>query len=180
MNKEDAQRVLNALTNITKHFGISRLHESTLADTTVRGDAQKAMKIMQAEVDALPTGMVETTYHLRQYGSVSESEMQQYIETGRIGTPSEYTLPAPLSRDDTEHGKDYFTAAHVQAAHEAGMRAAPGGGCIAEERNRILDTLKRFDWHTASIFRHYYPSATGDYVDLRELRKILEAPEPLQ
>ena len=34
---------LEALHNITKHFGFTRLHKSTLADTTVRGEAHKAI-----------------------------------------------------------------------------------------------------------------------------------------
>lgn len=43
-----------------------------------------------------------------------------------------------------------------------------------DERNRILDALKRHDWNSSNIWRFYYPSATGDWVDLRELRKLLE------
>lgn len=48
---------------------------------------------------------------------------------------------------------------------------------VSAEHARMLDTLTRHDWHANNIWRHYYPSATGDYVDLRELRKVL-APNP--
>ena len=43
----------------------------------------------------------------------------------------------------------------------------------AAERERMLSTLTRHHLRSANIWRHYYPSATGDYVDLRELRKVL-------
>ena len=43
----------------------------------------------------------------------------------------------------------------------------------AAERERILDTLKRHYWHANNIIRYYYPSATNEYIDLRELRKVL-------
>jgi hypothetical protein len=48
-----------------------------------------------------------------------------------------------------------------------------GRRTCAAERARMLDALERHDWHASSIFRYYYPSATGDWVDLRELRKML-------
>lgn len=32
-------------------------------------------------------------------------------------------------------------------------------------------TLTTYDWHPASIFKRFYASATGDYVDLRQLRE---------
>ena len=38
----------------------------------------------------------------------------------------------------------------------------------------MLAALERHDWETASIWRRYYPSATSDWVDLRELRKALK------
>jgi hypothetical protein len=34
---------------------------------------------------------------------------------------TEYTLPEPLCRDDTEHGKDYYIAKHVTDAYAAGL-----------------------------------------------------------
>ena len=49
MTKEEHAKVLVALEAITKHFSISRLHESTLADTTVRGQAHEAIAIMRKE-----------------------------------------------------------------------------------------------------------------------------------
>ena len=49
MTKEEHAKVLAALEAITKHFSISRLHESTLADTTVRGQAHEAIAIMRKE-----------------------------------------------------------------------------------------------------------------------------------
>ena len=45
---------------------------------------------------------------------------------------------------------------------------------VLAERERLLSALTRHDWHSSGIWRHYYPSATGDWVDLRELRKALE------
>jgi hypothetical protein len=38
----------------------------------------------------------------------------------------------------------------------------------------MLAALERHDLETASIWRCYYPSATGGWVDLRELRKALK------
>ena len=49
MTKEEHAKVLAALEAITKHFSISRLHESTLADTTVRGQSHEAIAIMRKE-----------------------------------------------------------------------------------------------------------------------------------
>jgi len=47
---------------------------------------------------------------------------------------------------------------------------------IAAERERLLAALTRHDWQSKNIWRYYYPSATGDWVDLRELRKALLGP----
>lgn len=44
------------------------------------------------------------------------------------------------------------------------------------ERNRMddaIDSLTRADYRPSSIWRHYYPSVTGEWVCLRELRKAL-------
>ncbi len=41
------RQALEALHNITKHFGFTRLHKSTLADTTVRGEAHKAITALR-------------------------------------------------------------------------------------------------------------------------------------
>ena len=41
------REALEALHNITKHFGFTRLHKSTLADTTVRGEAHKAITALR-------------------------------------------------------------------------------------------------------------------------------------
>ena len=53
MTKEEHAQVLAALEAITKHFSISRLHESTLADTTVRGQAHEAIAIMRKEPEPI-------------------------------------------------------------------------------------------------------------------------------
>ena len=53
MTKEEHAKVLAALEAITKHFSISRLHESTLADTTVRGQAHEAIAIMRKEPEPI-------------------------------------------------------------------------------------------------------------------------------
>ena len=53
MTKEEHAKVLDALEAITKHFSISRLHESTLADTTVRGQAHEAIAIMRKEPEQI-------------------------------------------------------------------------------------------------------------------------------
>lgn len=37
---------------------------------------------------------------------------------------NQYKLPEPISRDDTEHGKDYYTTSDVQAAYRAGLADA--------------------------------------------------------
>lgn len=51
----------------------------------------------------------------------------------------------------------------------------------AAERERILGMLTRHDWSPSNIFRYYYPSVTGDWVDLRELRTLLAStPAPAQ
>lgn len=56
----------------------------------------------------------------------------------------------------------------------AGTEPTPAETVAAAERARMLAALERHDWETASIWRRYYPSATGDWVDLRELRKALK------
>ena len=62
------------------------------------------------------------------------------------------------------------------------LRAQIGQGepddAAAKERDRILSALKRHDWHSSNIWRYYYPSSTGDWVDLRELRKLLASTLP--
>ncbi len=63
MTKEEHAKVLAALEAITKHFSISRLHESTLADTTVRGQAHEAIAIMRKEPE--PIGDAEMAARLR-------------------------------------------------------------------------------------------------------------------
>lgn len=63
MTKEEHAKVLDALEAITKHFGISRLHESTLADTTVRGQAHEAIAIMRKEPEPQPCPNGEPCKH---------------------------------------------------------------------------------------------------------------------
>lgn len=45
----------------------------------------------------------------------------------------------------------------------------------AAERDEWLEKLTRADWRSSSIFRHYYPSANGDWVNLRELTEVIRA-----
>ena len=45
----------------------------------------------------------------------------------------------------------------------------------AAEREAWLEKLNRADWRPSSIFRHYYPSANGDWVNLRELKDAIHA-----
>lgn len=48
----------------------------------------------------------------------------------------------------------------------------------ADERKRIangIERLSRADYRPASIWRYYYPSANGDWVDLREVLKVVRA-----
>jgi hypothetical protein len=57
---------------------------------------------------------------------------------------TEYTLPEPLCRDDTEHGKDYYVAKHVTDAFAAGLeegRKVPEGWQIVP----IDPTLEMWD-----------------------------------
>jgi hypothetical protein len=63
MTKEEHAKVLAALEAITKHFSISRLHESTLADTTVRGQAHEAIAIMRKEPEPQPCPNGEPCKH---------------------------------------------------------------------------------------------------------------------
>lgn len=51
---------------------------------------------------------------------------------------------------------------------------------VAADRERMLAALERHDWRPSNIWRYYYPSATGDWVDLRELRKLLGCPSAMQ
>ena len=77
-------------------------------------------------------------------------------------------MPAlPKSLPDREAARQPAVDPSIKAAYEAGAAA---------ERERLLSTLTPHDWRSSSIWRHYYPSATGDWVDLRELRKLLEPP----
>lgn len=60
----------------------------------------------------------------------------------------------------------------VQAAKEAWDAATTA------ERNRTdsaIDSLARADYHPSGIWRHYYPSTSGDWVCLRELRTALRS-----
>lgn len=46
----------------------------------------------------------------------------------------------------------------------------------ADERRRIVQAIQRLtraDYSPSNIWRHYYPSATGDWVDLREVIKAV-------
>lgn len=43
----------------------------------------------------------------------------------------------------------------------------------AAERNAWIKKLTRSDCKQSNIFRSYYPSANGDWVDLRELKKVI-------
>jgi hypothetical protein len=63
---------------------------------------------------------------------------------------TEYTLPEPLCRDDTEHNKDYYVAKHVTDAFAAGQRdmlercvyVAEQAFRRALDGNEIADKLK--------------------------------------
>lgn len=51
---------------------------------------------------------------------------------------------------------------------------------VLKARNAALDDViekctggPRANWRPSSIFRYYYPSANGDWVDLRELKTII-------
>lgn len=46
---------------------------------------------------------------------------------------------------------------------------------LEELSEKCAEKLTRADWNPSSIFRHYYPSANGDWVDLRELKKFIES-----
>lgn len=53
----------------------------------------------------------------------------------------------------------------------------------ADERNRIakdIERLTRADYRPSSIWRYYYPSATGDWVDLREVLKVVRSTDGAQ
>lgn len=48
----------------------------------------------------------------------------------------------------------------------------------ADERMRIAQAIQRLtraDYRPSNIWRHYYPSATGDWVDLREVLKAIHS-----
>lgn len=75
----------------------------------------------------------------------------------------------------------------IRMAREAGFGPAAGWTefqppflrfaalVAAAEREAWLKKLTSADWNPVSIFRHYYPSANGDWVDLRELSEIIRA-----
>lgn len=44
------------------------------------------------------------------------------------------------------------------------------------EKAATLDGYTKYSFEPSSIFRHYYASATGDYVDLHEFRQHMDAP----
>jgi len=47
----------------------------------------------------------------------------------------------------------------------------------ADERKRIVQAIQRLtraDYSPSNIWRYYYPSATGDWVDLREVLKAVK------
>ena len=75
MTKEEHAKVLAALEAITKHFSISRLHESTLADTTVRGQAHEAIAIMRKEpqgwmpIETAPQSNIVLVYYTNSLGN---------------------------------------------------------------------------------------------------------------
>lgn len=74
-------------------------------------------------------------------------------------------------------GPDDWSTDDVVKAFKSGYELAQRHALadVAAERERLLAALTRHDWQRASIWRLYYPSATGDWVDLRELRKALGA-----
>ena len=48
----------------------------------------------------------------------------------------------------------------------------------ADERKRIVQDIQRLtraDYRPSSIWRYYYPTATGDWVDLREVLRAVNA-----
>ena len=50
----------------------------------------------------------------------------------------------------------------------------------ADERKRIVQAIQRLtraDYSPSNIWRYYYPSATGDWVDLREVLKVVRGTE---
>lgn len=76
-----------------------------------------------------------------------------------------YTLPEPLSRDDTEHGKDYFTAAQMQAAYEAGLWVAPEGYKLVP----IVPTPEMIEAAYNAMYSHAFAS------DEAEAKQLLAA-----
>jgi hypothetical protein len=84
-------------------------------------------------------------------------------------TTGDVELPEPYETDfSTGEQIKYF--GDWQLKDYGDRRAA---AAVLAEHERMLNTLTRHDLCTSNIWRHYYPSATGDYVDLRELRKVL-------
>lgn len=75
-----------------------------------------------------------------------------------FGQDHDYT---PSNADDTAWQPHDWVIEAMKAAMNA-------------ERQRLLGALTRHDFHAANIFRHYYPSCTGDWVDLQELRRFLQ------
>ena len=45
---------------------------------------------------------------------------------------------------------------------------------VSAERERLLSVLTRHGSRSSNIFKSFYPSCTGDWVDLRELRQMLK------
>ena len=70
----------------------------------------------------------------------------------------------------------YATQKH-QLANEQVCRVIWDAATTAE-RNRTdsaIDSLTRADYRPSGIFRHYYPSTSGDWVCLRELKTALRS-----
>ena len=80
MTKEEHAKVLAALEAITKHFSISRLHESTLADTTVRGQAHEAIAIMRKEPEPISDAEI--------LSQAKDSGLTRYVNRHMVGAAS--------------------------------------------------------------------------------------------
>lgn len=76
----------------------------------------------------------------------------------------------PLTRDDTEHGVEYVRLSDVRklVAEREADRAAMRRALEA------LNNLGTYDSRPSSIWRYFYPSATGDYVNLREVKEKID------
>ena len=92
MTKEEHAKVLAALEAITKHFSISRLHESTLADTTVRGQAHEAIAIVRKEPE--PIGDARNFPHNTCPASRHAEMIGKALVKGR---------PYPMLTEEPEH-----------------------------------------------------------------------------